>query len=327
MLAWDNARRMGHCYVGSEHLLLGLRQVSGSVAAGLLDSCGAHEKNLTEAVSASAGLGAPEGLSLGVTGRFRTIVRQAAAEAAGRSKRQIGTIHLLAGVVCQREGGSAMALKGARVDQQRLYTSVFAYLGGENCSGPRSNRGKEPETVRDSRQLEQFSRDLTAMAAEGKLDPVSGRERELERITQILIRRTKNNPVLIGDAGVGKTAIVEELARRMRAGQVPEGLRGLRLLSIDLPAMVAGTKYRGEFEDRVKRLTNEVRRAGNIILFLDELHTLVGAGSAEGAIDASNILKPALSRGEMQIIGATTREEYRKYIEKDGALERRFQPV
>ncbi len=327
LLAWDNARRMGHCYVGSEHLLLGLRQVSGSVAAGLLDSCGAHEKNLTEAVSASAGLGVPEGLSLGVTGRFRTIVRQAAAEAAGRGKRQIGTIHLLAGIVCQREGGSAMALKGAKVDQQRLYTSVFAYLGGENCSGPKGSRGKEPETVRDSRQLEQFSRDLTALASEGKLDPVSGRDRELERIIQILIRRTKNNPVLIGEAGVGKTAIVEELARRMRSGQVPEGLRGFRLLSVDLPAMVAGTKYRGEFEERVKRLTNEVRRAGNIILFLDELHTLVGAGSAEGAIDASNIMKPALSRGELQIIGATTREEYRKYIEKDGALERRFQPV
>jgi ATP-dependent Clp protease ATP-binding subunit ClpC len=325
LLAWDNARRMGHCYVGSEHLLLGLRQVSGSVAAGLLESCGAGEKNLTEAVTARLGLGAPEGVSLGVTSRFRAIVRQAAAEATSRGKRQIGTIHLLAGVVSQREGGSTMALKGAKVDQQRLYTSVFAYLGGE--SAPKSSRGKEGENARDSRQMEQFSRDLTALAAEGKLDPVSGREPELERVIQILIRRSKNNPVLIGEAGVGKTAIVEELARRMRAGQVPEGLKGMRLLAIDLPAMVAGTKYRGEFEERVKRLTTEVKRAGNIILFLDELHTLVGAGSAEGAIDASNILKPALSRGELQVIGATTREEYRRYIEKDGALERRFQPV
>jgi ATP-dependent Clp protease ATP-binding subunit ClpC len=325
LLAWDNARRLGHCYVGSEHLLLGLRQVPGSVAAGLLERSGATEQGLEQAVTADPGLGASDGVSLGVTSRFRAIVRQAAAEAAGRGKKQIGSVHLLAGLVSQREGGSTQALKGAKVDRQRLYTSVFAYLGGE--SGPKPSRGREPESPRDSRQLEQFSRDLTAMAAEGKLDPVSGRGKELQRVIQILLRRTKNNPVLLGEPGVGKTAIVEELARRIRAGQVPEGLRGIRVLSIDLPAMVAGTKYRGEFEERVKRLTNEVKKAGNILLFLDELHTLVGAGSAEGAIDASNILKPALSRGELQIIGATTREEYRKYIEKDGALERRFQPV
>ncbi|MCD8144157.1 MAG: ATP-dependent Clp protease ATP-binding subunit [Oscillospiraceae bacterium] len=327
LLAWDNAERMGHCYVGSEHLLLGLLQTAGSTAAELLDSSGLREDKLTEAVSTSAGLGAPGSISLGVTARFRTIIRQAAAEASGRGKKQIGTIHLLAGVVSQREGGGVMALRAAKVDQKRLYTSVFAYLGGESYPNPKNGRARESEPVRDSRLMEQFSRDLTWMAGEGRLDPVSGRDRELRRVIQILIRRSKNNPVLIGEAGVGKTAIVEELARRVRAGQVPELLRGKRILAIDLPAMVAGTKYRGEFEERMKRLTTEVQRAGNIILFLDELHTLVGAGSAEGAIDASNILKPALSRGELQIIGATTREEYRKHIEKDSALERRFQPV
>ena len=327
-LAQENAVRLGHCYVGSEHLLLGLACQEYSLAARLLGEAGADSRSLRAAVVQLVGAGAPgPTLRQGLTPRCCQVIRRAAEECRRLGGPAVGAEHLLLGVLLEPDSSAARLLGACEVDREGLRRAVHAALGGEE-GVPRPIRSREPERVSgDTRQLDQCARDLTRMAAEGRLDPVIGREEELDRVIQILSRRTKNNPALIGEPGVGKTAVAEGLALAIADGAAPAHLLGKRVCALDLSAMVAGTKYRGEFEEKLKHVLQEVRRAGNIILFIDELHTIVGAGSAEGAIDAANILKPALSRGEIQVLGATTLDEYRRFIEKDSALERRFQPV
>ena len=327
-LAQENAVRLGHCYVGSEHLLLGLASQEYSLAARLLGEAGADSRSLRAAVVQLVGTGAPgPTLRQGLTPRCCQVIRRAAEECRRLGGPAVGAEHLLLGVLLETESSGARLLGACEVDRESLRRAVYAALGGEEGVS-RPIRSREPERASgDTRQLDQCARDLTRMAAEGRLDPVIGREEELDRVIQILSRRTKNNPALIGEPGVGKTAVAEGLALAIADGAAPAHLLGKRVCALDLSGMVAGTKYRGEFEEKLKHVLQEVRRAGNIILFIDELHTIVGAGSAEGAIDAANILKPALSRGEIQVLGATTLDEYRRYIEKDSALERRFQPV
>ena len=327
-LAQQHAAQLGHTYVGSEHLLLGLSNQPLSQAGQVLRQTGVEPQALRAAVAQRVGTGAPaRSPQQGLTPRCCLIIRRAAEESRRLGHKEVSAEHLLLGLLKEPNSAAMGLLREGGVDTGTLQRRVLAALGGEELP-QRPARAREPERTADNtRQLDQCARDLTRMAAEGRLDPVIGREEELERVIQILSRRTKNNPALIGEPGVGKTAVAEGLALRMASGAVPEPLRGKRLLSLDLVSMVAGTKYRGEFEERVNQVLAEVRRVGNVILFLDELHNIVGAGSAEGAIDAANILKPALSRAEIRVIGATTRDEYRKYIEKDAALERRFQPV
>ncbi|MCI8537162.1 MAG: ATP-dependent Clp protease ATP-binding subunit [Oscillospiraceae bacterium] len=328
-LAQEASAQMGHGYVGSEHLLLGLASEGQGLAARVLAENRMDPETVRASIARLVGVGAP-GCSptQGLTPRCKHIIELALDESQRLGHRYVGTEHLLLGLLREGDGVAARILVGSGLDLKRLYGEVTAALGGQPLPfhPPRPREPRE-ESSKDSKLLEQFSRDLTRLAAQGKLDPVTGREKELRRVIQILTRRTKNNPVLLGEPGVGKTAVAEGLALRICGGDVPDPLRGKRLLALDLSSMVAGTKYRGEFEERVKRLLKEIQRAGNILVFLDEIHTLVGAGSAEGAIDAANILKPALGRSELQVIGATTLEEYRRYIEKDAALERRFQPV
>ena len=329
-LAQECSAELGHGYVGSEHLLLGLAREGKGVAAKVLQSAGLEPESLKAAIARMVGVGAPGGApSQGLTPRCKKIIELSLTEAARLGHHYVGTEHLLLGILREGDGVAVRVLSGTGVEPRRLHADVVAAMGGEASPSPFRGGGKtrEREYGGDTKLLDQFSRDLTRLAAGGMLDPVVGRDREINRVIQILSRRQKNNPALIGEPGVGKTAVAEGLARRMVAGDVPDELRSKRLLSLDLSSMVAGTKYRGEFEERVKNILAEVRRVGGIILFIDELHTIVGAGSAEGAIDAANILKPSLSRGELQVVGATTREEYRRYIEKDAALERRFQPV
>ena len=326
-LAQENAARLGHSYVGSEHLLLGLASQEYSAAARSLQSSGVDSRSLRSAISQLVGTGVPaRSLHQGLTPKCCLAIQQAAAASRRLGQNAVSAEHLLLGLLQDRECAACrlMAEQGADLDQ--LSQGLAAVLGGEELP-TRSVRPREPERSTDTRLLDQCARDLTRMAADGQLDPVIGREEELTRVIQILSRRTKNNPALIGEPGVGKTAIVEGLALAIADGTAPSHLLGRRVCALDLCAMVAGTKYRGEFEEKLKHVLEEIRRAGNIILFIDELHTIVGAGSAEGAIDAANILKPALSRGELQVLGATTLDEYQRYIEKDAALERRFQPV
>ena len=326
-LAQENAARLGHSYVGSEHLLLGLASQEYSMASRLLREAGADSQTLRAAIAQLVGTGVPNRtLHQGLTPQCCQVIQRAAAECRRLQQPSVSAEHLLLGLLREPSCSAVRLLADCQVDSQGLYRAVCASLGGEE--NPLRSIRREPErTSGDTRQLDQCARDLTRMAADGRLDPVIGREEELQRVIQILSRRTKNNPVLIGEPGVGKTAVAEGLALAIADGTAPAHLLGKRVCALDLSAMVAGTKYRGEFEEKLKHVLQEVRRAGNVILFIDELHTIVGAGSAEGAIDAANILKPALSRGEMQVIGATTLDEYRKYIEKDSALERRFQPV
>ena len=326
-LAQENAARLGHSYVGSEHLLLGLASQEYSMASRLLREAGADHQTLRAAIAQLVGTGVPtRTLHQGLTPQCCQVIQQAAAECRRFHQSSVSAEHLLLGLLREPNCSAVRLLADCQVDSRDLYQAVCASLGGEE--NPLRSIRREPErTSGDTRQLDQCARDLTRMAADGRLDPVIGREEELQRVIQILSRRTKNNPALIGEPGVGKTAVVEGLALSIADGTAPAHLLGRRVCALDLSAMVAGTKYRGEFEEKLKHVLQEVRRAGNIILFIDELHTIVGAGSAEGAIDAANILKPALSRGEIQVIGATTLDEYRKYIEKDSALERRFQPV
>ena len=327
-LARESSAQLGHGYVGSEHLLLGLLQEPQGAAARALTAAGIQETAVQTAIAGLVGVGTRGcGPSMGLTPRCRRIIQIAAQESKRLGSRLVGTEHLLIGILRDGDGSAARILGGSGADLRKLYGGLYAAFGESSGSSPYRGRTKDYEAPRESRLLEQFTRDMTRMAAAGHLDPVSGREEELERVIQILCRRTKNNPVLLGEPGVGKTAVAEALAQRIASGQVPSALSHCALLALDLPATVAGTKYRGEFEDRVKRILKEVQRVGSIILFLDELHTIIGAGSAEGSIDAANILKPALSRGEIQVLGATTQEEYRKFIRKDAALERRFQPV
>ena len=332
-LAQACAAELGHSYVGSEHLLLGLAREEQGMAARVLRTAGLSPETIRAAIAGMVGVGAPSGRpSQGLTPRCKKIIELALAQSARLGCSYVGTEHLLLGILQEGDGVAARVIADSGVDARRLYGDVMSALGGDSASFYRSPGRPRPERDfaeggRDTKLADQFSRDLTRLAAGRLLDPVVGRDKEIRRVIQILSRRTKNNPALIGEPGVGKTAVAEGLALRIAAGEVPDELRSKRLLSLDLSSMVAGTKYRGEFEERVKNILAEVRRAGNIILFIDELHTIVGAGSAEGAIDAANIIKPALGRGELQVIGATTVDEYRRYIEKDAALERRFQPV
>ena len=327
-LSQEAAEEMGHGYVGSEHLLLGLIREEEGIAHRVLSEYGVTDEMVCDVLQRSVGKGlsgtAP---SQGLTPRAKSVVELAVSEAARMGSSYIGTEHLLMGIL--REGGN-MALRILRtmgVDPKKMYSSIVQKLNDTPHTVTSGASTANRESDKKNKTLAEFTRDLTEAARAGKLDPVVGREKEIQRVIQILSRRTKNNPVLIGEPGVGKTAIAEGLAERIASGDVPEELLDKKILSLDLSGMVAGTKYRGEFEERIKNTLAEVKKAGNVILFIDELHTIVGAGSAEGAVDAANIIKPALGRGEIRVIGATTLNEYRKYIEKDAALERRFQPV
>ena len=327
-LAQQSATVLGHSYVGSEHLLLGLARQSQTPAGRLLNSRGLSAPALQETIISLTGTGRPGAApSQGLTPRCRQVIELAVMESGRMGHKSVSSEHLLLGLLRDRSSSAAKVLSGRGVDPHKLYQQVCASLDGGGELPP-VRRIREPErAAAETRMLDQCSRDLTRLASQSRLDPVIGRDAELERVIQILSRRSKNNPALIGEPGVGKTALAEALAIAIARGTVPPHLLGRRVCALDLASMVAGTKYRGEFEEKLRKVLDEVRRAGNIILFLDELHTIVGAGSAEGAIDAANILKPALGRGEVQVLGATTLEEYRRHIEKDAALERRFQPV
>ena len=331
-LSQEAAGELGHGYVGTEHLLLGLIREEEGVAHTVLTEAGLTDDMIVEIIKKSVGAGLPgSNPAQGLTPRAKRVVELAMEDSMRGGYNYVGTEHLLAGILREGNNMAVRILRTAGVDARHLYTALMQKLGemprSQAADPGRSGTSPAKEDNGKNKTLKEFTRDLTADARAGKLDPVIGREKEIARVIQILSRRTKNNPVLIGEPGVGKTAIAEGLAQRIAAADVPEELLDKRVLSLDLSGMVAGTKYRGEFEERIKNTINEVKKAGNVILFIDELHTIVGAGSAEGAVDAANILKPALSRGEIRVIGATTLNEYRKYIEKDAALERRFQPV
>src|SRR5881398_1268551 len=328
-LAQDEAIRFNHNYIGTEHLLLGLVREGEGVAARVLDSLGVELSKVRTAVEFIIGRGdsttSPSEITL--SPRTKKVIELAIDEARKLGHSHVGTEHLLLGLVREGEGIASGVLESLGVSLEKVRHQVIATLGQQHpataetaTAGGKASQSKTPT-------LDQLGVNLTAMAKAQQLDPVIGREKEIERVIQILSRRTKNNPALIGEPGVGKTAIVEGLAQRIASGDVPETLMGKRLLTLDIGSLVAGTKYRGEFEERLKKIIEEVKNSGNCVLFIDELHTLVGAGAAEGAVDAANILKPSLARGELQTIGATTLDEYRKYIERDAALERRFQPV
>ncbi|NJO79251.1 MAG: ATP-dependent Clp protease ATP-binding subunit [Cyanobacteria bacterium RM1_2_2] len=323
MLAQEEARRLGHNFVGTEQILLGLIGEGTGVAAKVLKSMGVNLKDARIEVEKIIGRGSGfVAVEIPFTPRAKRVLELSLEEARQLGHNYIGTEHLLLGLIREGEGVAARVLENLGVDLSKVRTQVIRMLGetAEVSAGGSQGRTKTPT-------LDEFGSNLTQMAAEGKLDPVVGRQKEIERVIQILGRRTKNNPVLIGEPGVGKTAIAEGLAQRISNNDVPDILEEKRVVTLDIGLLVAGTKYRGEFEERLKKIMDEIRQAGNVILVIDEVHTLIGAGAAEGAIDAANILKPALARGELQCIGATTLDEYRKHIERDAALERRFQPV
>jgi ATP-dependent Clp protease ATP-binding subunit ClpC len=332
VLAQEEARLLNHNFIGTEHILLGLIHEGEGVAAKALESLGISLEAVREKVEETIG---PAGTSTTgsppFTPRAKKVLELSLREALQLGHNYIGTEHMLLGLVREGEGVAAQVLVSLGADLSRVRQQVIQLLSGYQATGPeKATAGTAPgaqDVPAGSPVLDQFGRNLTQLARERKLDPVIGREREIERVMQVLSRRTKNNPVLIGEPGVGKTAIVEGLSQRIVAGEVPETLRGKQLYTLDLGALVAGSRYRGDFEERLKKVLKEIRTRGDIILFIDELHTLVGAGAAEGAIDAASILKPMLARGELQTIGATTLDEYRKHLEKDAALERRFQPI
>ena len=326
------ARSMHHNYIGTEHLLLGLLKEGSGVAACVLMDAGVEEPRLVELIEDLIAPSSDVAVldRKGYSPRIQHIIETADQEAERFDNENIGTEHLLIALLKEADCAGVRLLNTLGVNIQKIYIETLVAMGEdvnrykEEIAASKSGKKKAVEVTPT---LDQYSRDLTAMAAYGEIDPVIGREAEIARVIQILSRRTKNNPCLIGEPGVGKTAIAEGLAQRIASGLVPDTVRGKRVVTLDLSGMVAGSKYRGEFEERIKKVIREVTEAGNVLLFIDELHTIIGAGGAEGAIDASNILKPSLARGEIQLIGATTLEEYRKYIEKDAALERRFQPV
>lgn len=325
MLAQEEARRLGHNFVGTEQILLGLIGEGTGVAAKVLKSMGVNLKDARVEVEKIIGRGSGfVAVEIPFTPRAKRVLELSLEEARQLGHNYIGTEHLLLGLIREGEGVAARVLENLGVDLAKVRTQVIRMLGetAEVASGGGGGKGSTKTPT-----LDEFGTNLTQQAADGKLDPVVGRQNEIERVIQILGRRTKNNPVLIGEPGVGKTAIAEGLAQRINSGDIPDILEEKRVLTLDIGLLVAGTKYRGEFEERLKKIMEEIRGAGNVILVIDEVHTLIGAGAAEGAIDAANILKPALARGELQCIGATTLDEYRKHIERDAALERRFQPV
>ncbi len=335
VLAQQEAGRLGHGYIGTEHLLLGLLAEGEGVAAKALATMNINLDSVRAQVESAIGRGEGKTEEFAYTPRAKKVIELSVEEAQSLGHNYVGTEHLLLGLIREGEGVAAQVLVSTGADINQVRQRVIELLGGFAMQGPTPQPhqpGAAPKAAgkgqaTNTPTLEEFGRDINKLARESKIDPVIGRENEIERVIQILSRRTKNNPVLIGEPGVGKTAIAEGLAQKIIDGRVPETLRDKRVVSLNMASMVAGTKYRGEFEERLKKVMDEIRRAGNIVLFIDELHTLIGAGAAEGAIDAANILKPALARGELQAIGATTLNEYKKHIEKDAALERRFQPI
>lgn len=329
-LAQYEAQELGHDYIGTEHLLLGLLHEGEGVAAKALQSLKIDLTALREKIVAGVGIGKGSSSQLYYTPRAKRVMELSLAEAQELGHNYIGTEHILLGLLRESEGIAGKVLQSLGVDLMKMREVVLAMLDGGGMSGQvhgDSPRGTGKPGQNATPTLNSYSRNLNTLAQEGKIDPVIGREVEIERVIQILSRRTKNNPVLIGEPGVGKTAVAEGLAQRIISGAVPEVLIGKRVMSLNIATVVAGAKYRGEFEERLRKIIDEVKAAGDVILFIDELHTLIGAGAAEGSIDAANILKPALARGELQTIGATTLNEYKKYIEKDAALERRFQTI
>lgn len=324
-LAAESAKLMQHPYIGTEHLLIGLSKIYSGVAGQVLDMNGVKEEDMLKIMNEL--VTPPEDMEISgkpmESPRLQFILEEAAGEAQHLKAKEVGTEHLLLAVLNDADCVASRILQTLNVNMQKLYQDIMLAVGADINEYMSDLQGEG----RKKGVLEQFGTDLTEQAAEGKLDPVIGREQEIGRLMQILSRRTKNNPCLVGEPGVGKTAVIEGLAQRISGGLVPEGMKEKKIFTMDLASMIAGSKYRGEFEERMKKLIQEVKAAGNVILFLDEVHTIIGAGGAEGAMDASNILKPSLARSEIQLIGATTIGEYRKYIEKDAALERRFQPV
>ncbi len=328
VLAQEEARMLNHNYIGTEHILLGLIHEGEGVAAKALESLGIALEGVRQQVEEIIGQGqqAPSG-HIPFTPRAKKVLELSLREALQLGHSYIGTEHILLGLIREGEGVAAQVLVKLGADLNRVRQQALQLLSGYSTEKQAESGGRGEGTPSSSLVLDQFGRNLTASAREGKLDPVIGREKEIERVMQVLSRRTKNNPVLIGEPGVGKTAVVEGLAQKVVKGEVPETLKDKHLYTLDLGSLVAGSRYRGDFEERLKKVLKEIRTRGDIILFIDEIHTLVGAGAAEGAIDAASILKPMLARGELQTIGATTLDEYRKYVEKDPALERRFQPI
>src|SRR5438876_66100 len=328
VLAQEEARMLNHNYIGTEHILLGLIHEGEGVAAKALESLGISLDAVRQQVEEIIGQGqqAPSG-HIPFTPRAKKVLELSLREALQLGHNYIGTEHILLGLIREGEGVAAQVLVKLGADLNRVRQQVIQLLHGYQGKEPAASGGPAESAPSTSLVLDQFGRNLTQGAREGKLDPVIGREKEIERVMQVLSRRTKNNPVLVGEPGVGKTAVVEGLAQKIVKAEVPETLKDKQLYTLDLGALVAGSRYRGDFEERLKKVLKEIRTRGDIILFIDELHTLVGAGAAEGAIDAASILKPMLARGELQTIGATTLDEYRKHLEKDAALERRFQPI
>ncbi|MBU6144284.1 MAG: AAA family ATPase, partial [Acidobacteria bacterium] len=327
VLAQEEAKSLNHNYIGTEHILLGLIHEGEGVAAKALEALGISQEAVRDQVKEIIGQGqsTPNG-HIPFTPRAKKVLELSLREALQLGHSYIGTEHLLLGLIKEGEGVAAQVLTKLGADSNRVRAQVQQMLQGFD-NKESATVGGEQIPQKGSQVLDQFGKNLTAAAAEGKLDPVIGREKEIERVMQILSRRTKNNPILIGEPGVGKTAVVEGLAQAIVSGNVPETLKGKQLYTLDLGSLIAGSRYRGDFEERLKKVIKEIKGRGDIITFIDEIHTLVGAGAAEGAVDAASILKPMLARGELQTIGATTLDEFRKYFEKDAALERRFQPI
>ena len=331
-LAIDSAEKMGHTYVGSEHILLGLLREGNGVAYAVLDELGVKSDTIADFIKEKIGVGIRTTVTTDdFTPRTKRILQISVVQAARLGHNYVGTEHILIAIIEESDSYAVRFLNELGIKEQEILNKIENKLGisAELDDNPYIGSQYQNKSKKNSatKTLEQFGRDLTEIASKGEIDPVIGRQEEIQRVIQILSRRTKNNPCLIGEPGVGKTAVAEGLALKIASGDVPEILKDKRIISLDLTGMIAGTKYRGDFEDRIKNAIDEVKKAGNIILFIDELHTIIGAGSAEGSADAANILKPSLARGDFQVIGATTISEYRKNIEKDAALERRFQPV
>ena len=328
-IANELASQLGHNYIGTEHILYGLATEANGVASKVLENQGVTGEDILKEIEVLIGVNEEmtDIETIGFTPRSKRVIENAFAEARRLNSQYIGTEHILVGIMREGDSVAVRIMMDLNVNPKKLYSEIVNTINEANTQEQNGKRTSNSGSYNSTPTLNQYGVDLTKKATEGKLDPVIGRSTEIDRVIQILSRRTKNNPCLIGEPGVGKTAIAEGLAEKIVAGDVPETLKNKRVVSIDISSMVAGAKYRGDFEERIKKSLEEVRKAGDVILFIDEIHTIVGAGSAEGAVDAANILKPLLARGEVQVVGATTTNEYRKYIEKDAALERRFSPV